>query len=164
MTYSALQSMFDDLYTPGHQWYWKGDFVSDIPDEAVALHVEHGANLPSPLSTMHLYPIDGAVHEVGETDTAWSYRDEMWSMVIVGVDPDPGTNDDLRTWTRDYWKALHPYSAGGAYPNFMMEEGQERIRASYRGNYDRLAAVKAVYDPENRFRVNQNIEPAGERA
>ena len=164
MTYSALQSMFDDLYTPGHQWYWKGDFVSELPDEAVALHVEHGANLPSPLSTMHLYPIDGAVHEVGETDTAWSYRDEMWSMVIVGVDPDPGTNDDLRTWTRDYWKALHPYSAGGAYPNFMMEEGQERIRASYRGNYDRLAAVKAVYDPENRFRVNQNIEPAGERA
>ena len=81
-------------------------------------------------------------------------------MVIVGVDPDSGKNDALREWTRDYWKALHPYSAGGAYPNFMMEEGQERIRASYRGNYDRLVEVKTKYDPENRFRVNQNIEPA----
>ena len=160
MPYPAMQSMFDALYTPGHQWYWKGDFVEEIPDAAVALHAEHGAQLPSMLSTMHLYPIDGAVHDVEETETAWSYRDVTYSMVIVGVDPDPGMNEELRNWTRGYWNALHPYSAGGAYPNFLMDEGQERVRASYRGNYDRLAQVKAKYDPENRFRVNQNIQPA----
>jgi len=81
-------------------------------------------------------------------------------MVIVGVDPDPEKNDVLKQWTRAYWTALHPYSAGGAYPNFLMEEGQERVRASYRGNYDRLTKVKATYDPDNLFRVNQNIAPA----
>lgn len=160
MPYPAMQSMFDALYAPGDQWYWKGDFVKEIPDEAVALHVEHGAKLPSMLSTMHLYPIDGAVHDVAEDAMAWSYRDVNWSMVIVGVDPDPETNDVLKQWTRAYWTALHPYSAGGAYPNFLMDEGQERVRASYRGNYDRLSQIKATYDPDNLFRVNQNIAPA----
>ena len=160
MPYPAMQNMFDALYAPGHQWYWKGDFVREIPDEAVALHVEHGATLPSMLSTMHLYPIDGAVHDVEETETAWSYRDVTYSMVIVGVDSDPEKNEELRAWTRSYWKALHPFSAGGAYPNFLMDEGQERVRASYRGNYNRLAQVKAKYDPDNLFRVNKNIQPA----
>ncbi len=161
MPYPMMQSMFDELYASGDQWYWKGDFVKEISDEAVALHVEHGAELPSMLSTMHLYPIDGAVHEVDENETAWSYRDVMYSMAIVGVDPNPEKNEELRRWTRGYWNALHPHSAGGAYPNFLMDEGQERVRASYRGNYDRLAQVKATYDPDNRFRVNQNIQPAG---
>ena len=160
MPYPAMQSMFDELYAAGDQWYWKGDFVKEIPDEAVALHVEHGAKLPSALSTMHLYPIDGAVQEVDEDATAWSYRDVTWSMVIVGVDPDPAKNAELKQWTRAYWTALHPYSAGGAYPNFLMDEGQERVRTSYRGNYDRLAEIKAKYDPDNFFRVNQNVEPA----
>ena len=66
----------------------------------------------------------------------------------------------MRKWTIDYFEALHPYSAGGAYVNMMMDEGQERVRASYRDNYDRLARIKAQYDPENLFRVNQNIQPA----
>ena len=160
MPYPAMQSMFDELYAAGDQWYWKGDFVREIPDEAVALHVEYGEQLPSMLSTMHLYPIDGAVHDVEADAMAWSYRDATWSMVIVGVDPNPSTNVTLKQWTRDYWNELHPYSEGGAYPNFLMDEGQERVRASYRGNYDRLTEVKAKYDPNNFFRVNQNVEPA----
>src|SRR5262249_21783278 len=139
--YPSLQSIFDPLYPPGLQWYWKGDFVRELTDEAVALHARHGAQLRTALSIMHLYPIDGAVHRVGERDTAFSYRDCVWSGVIAGIDADPANNDRIIEWTRDYWKALHPYSAGGAYINFMMEEGDERIQATYRGNYQRLVEV-----------------------
>ena len=160
MPYPALQSAFDVFYPSGLQWYWKGDFVTELSDEAVALHVEHGSDLPTPLSTMHLYPIDGAVHEVGAEETAWSYRDVTWSMVIASCHPDRSRNEQMSTWARDYRQALHPHSAGGAYLNFLMEEGEDRIRATYRGNYERLARIKARYDPDNRFRVNQNIEPA----
>ncbi len=155
----ALQSMFDAIYPPGDQWYWKADFVNEISDEAIARHVEHGTRLPTGKSTMHLYPIDGAASRVAPDATAWAYRDAKWAEVIVGVSPDPADKERITAWAREYWQALHPYSAGGAYVNFMMEEGDERIRATYRGNYDRLAAVKRTYDPTNLFRVNQNIAP-----
>ena len=160
MPYPALQSAFDALYPPGLQWYWKGDFVKGLSDEAIRQHLKHGLALPTPLSTMHLYPINGAVHEVDEDETAWSYRDATWLMVIAAIADDPSDNEQMTTWARDYWEALHPYSAGGAYLNFMMEEGDERIRATYQGNYDRLGRIKAKYDPDNLFRVNQNIKPA----
>ncbi|HTS46838.1 MAG TPA: BBE domain-containing protein, partial [Bryobacteraceae bacterium] len=82
------------------------------------------------------------------------------SEVIVGVDPDPANRGRITDWAREYWEALHPYGAGGAYVNFMMEEGADRIRATYGENYDRLAAIKAKYDPRNLLNVNQNIPPA----
>jgi FAD/FMN-containing dehydrogenase len=159
MPHPALQSAFDALYPPGDQWYWRADFVNEIPDDAVAIHARFGAALPTIKSTMHLYPIDGAAHDIAPGDTAWSYRDANWGAVFAGVDPDPANAGAIRQWTIDYFDALHPYSAGGAYVNMMMEEGEERIRASYRENYDRLARVKATYDPDNLFRVNQNIQP-----
>ncbi|WP_306319516.1 MULTISPECIES: FAD-binding oxidoreductase [unclassified Streptomyces] len=159
MPHPALQSMFDGLYPPGDQWYWRADFVKEIPDEAVALHAKFGPETPSAQSTMHLYPIDGAAHDVGPSDTAFSYRDARWASVYAGVDPDPAGAEVLRRWTVDYFEALHPYSAGGAYVNMMMDEGQERVRASYRGNYARLARIKGALDPDNVFRNNQNIQP-----
>jgi FAD/FMN-containing dehydrogenase len=159
MPHPALQSAFDDLYPPGDQWYWRADFVNEIPDEAVEMHARFGAEMPTMKSTMHMYPIDGAAHDVGPSDTAWSYRDATWGSVFAGVDPDPANADAIRRWSVDYFDALHPYSAGGAYVNMMMDEGRARVRASYRDNYDRLARVKAAYDPDNAFRVNQNIEP-----
>ena len=110
-------------------------------------------------SGMHLYPIDGAVHRVGKNDTAFSYRDVRWSAVYAGVDADPANNERITEWARSYWEALHPYSAGGAYVNFMMDEGQERIKATYRDNFERLVTIKNEYDPDNLFRVNQNIRP-----
>jgi hypothetical protein len=157
--YPAVQSMFDPLYPPGLQWYWKADFVNELPDAAVRLHHQHGAQLPTMHSTMHLYPIDGAASRVGKQETAWSYRDAKWAEVIVGVDPDPGNKDRLVEWARAYWDALHPHSAGGAYVNFMMDEGEDRIKATYRDSYEQLAAIKGKYDPDNFFRVNQNIRP-----
>ncbi|MDX1375271.1 MAG: FAD-binding oxidoreductase [Burkholderiales bacterium] len=160
MPLTALQSFFDPLYPPGLQWYWKADFVKDLSEAAIAANAEHGAKLPTLHSTMHMYPIDGAAHALGARDTAFSYRDANWAQVIVGVDPEPVNRDKITRWARDYWDAIHPHSAGGAYINFMMEEGDERIQATYRGNYKRLAAVKRKYDRANLFRVNQNIPPA----
>lgn len=153
--------MFDGLYPPGHQWYWRADFVNELSDEAIALHLDHGLRMPTPQSTMHMYPIDGAVHDVGPTDTAFNYRRSGWASVIVGVDPDPAKAAKTSDWTKTYFDALHPHSAGGAYVNFMMDEGQERVQATYGENYKRLAQVKRKYDPGNLFRVNQNIRPAG---
>jgi FAD/FMN-containing dehydrogenase len=155
----ALQSMFDAIYPPGLQWYWKGDFLSQIPDTAIEEHLRYGQQLPTLQSTMHLYPIDGAASRVDRHETAFSYRDAKWSMVIVGVDPEPANAEKITAWTKDYWAALHPLSLGGAYVNFMMGEGIDRVKATDRENYDRLLKVKRNYDPDNFFRVNQNIRP-----
>jgi hypothetical protein len=131
-----------------------------LSDDAIAEHVKHGSRLPTMLSTMHLYPIDGAASRVKGNATPWAYRDAKWAEVIVGVDPDPAKKDMITNWAKDYWNALHPYSAPGAYVNFMMDgEGDERVRASYGKNYTRLAKLKKKYDPTNFFRVNQNIRP-----
>ncbi|SON58952.1 6-hydroxy-D-nicotine oxidase [Mycobacterium simulans] len=158
--YPALQSSFDALYPKGLQWYWRGDFFRTVADGAVAAHARFSEELPTMHSTMHLYPIDGAVHRVGQTDTAFAHRDVNFSQVIAGVDPDPANAETLKRWTGEYWDATHPYSAGAAYVNFMMDEGQERVRASYGPNYRRLSEIKAEYDPRNVFHINQNIRPA----
>jgi FAD/FMN-containing dehydrogenase len=156
----ALQSLFDTLYPPGLRWYWKADFFNDLTDEAIALHIEHAAKLPTMLSTMHLYPINGAVHRVARQETAFSYRDANFAEVIVGVDPHAANDQRMIAWAREYWNALHPYSAGGGYINMIMDEGQDQVRAAYRDNYDRLTEIKKKYDPTNFFHVNQNIKPA----
>lgn len=155
----ALQSMFDPIYPPGLQWYWRADFVNELSDKAIAEHARFAQALPTMHSTMHLYPINGAAARVGKSETAWSYRDANWAQVMVGVDPDPANKEKITKWTKDYFDALHPYSAGGAYVNFMMDEGEERVKATYGENYERLAEIKAKYDPTNLFRVNQNIKP-----
>jgi FAD binding domain/Berberine and berberine like len=159
MPHPMLQTMFDGLFRPGLQWYWKADFFNELSDEAIAQHVEHGSKIPTLLSTMHLYPINGKAHQVARSATPWSYREAVWAEVIVGVDPEPANRERIISWAKDYWQALHPYSAGGAYLNFIMDEGEDRVRTSYRENYDRLVAIKNKYDPTNLFRVNQNIPP-----
>jgi FAD/FMN-containing dehydrogenase len=158
--FPVLQSLFDALYPAGLQWYWKADFFSELTDKAVDLHVKYGERLPSPHSTMHLYPLHGAVQRVAKGDTAFSFREARFSEVIVGVDPEPANNARLQQWARDYWLALHPFSAGGGYLNMMMDEGDDTVKGAYRENYARLAEVKRKYDPANLFRVNQNIKPA----
>jgi FAD/FMN-containing dehydrogenase len=159
MPFPALQGAFDALFPPGDQWYWRADFVNQLSDAAIAEHLRFGPEMPTPQSTMHLYPIDGAAHRPKAADTPFAYRDANWAEVIVGVSPDPKDAARITAWTKDYWNALHPHSAGGAYVNMMMDEGDERIRASYRDNYPRLVAAKRRYDPKNLFRVNQNIRP-----
>lgn len=160
IAYPALQSMFDPFYPTGMQWYWKGDFVKSLPDAAIARHVEH-ATSGNVFSCMHLYPIDGKVQARQRDETAWSTRDATWSMVIVGVSPEPGDAAAIKAWATDYWQAVHPHNLEGAYPNFMMaDEGEARIRATFGANYPRLVALKQKYDPQNLFQVNHNIRPA----
>jgi FAD/FMN-containing dehydrogenase len=157
MPFPALQGMFDPLLPTGFQWYWKGDFVKELADKAIDTHLEWAARAPSELSLMHLYPIDGVVHKVGSSETAWAFRDATWSMVIAAIDPDPAKAKALTAWAKGYWEAIHPYTLGGAYVNFMMDEGLDRIKATYRDNYGRLTEVKRKYDPNNFFHINQNI-------
>jgi FAD/FMN-containing dehydrogenase len=160
MPYPSVQTLFDGLMPPGMQWYWRADFFDELPAEARAEHKKYGSGIPTPLSQMHLYPISGAASRVAKDATPWAYRDAKYAGVIVGVDPDPANAEKITNWCKDYWTALHPYSMGGAYSNFMMDEGQERVQASFKHNYDRLVKIKAKYDPDNLFRVNQNIRPA----
>jgi len=155
----ALQSMFDGLYPAGLQWYWKADFFNEYDDEMIDLHVKYGAQLPTMHSTMHIYPINGAAGRVDPQDTPWGYRDTNFAQVIVGVDPDPLNNELIAGWAKDYWQAMHPFSEGGGYVNMIMDEGEDRVKAAYGDNYARLAQAKAKYDPQNLFRVNQNIKP-----
>ncbi len=155
--YPALNSMFDALLPPGLHHYWKADFDADLSDEAIAIHHEHGSKVPNFLSLMHLYPLDGAVHDLANDATAFSYRDVRFAHIIAGIDTDPANMPAHRDWVRAYWSALHPHSAGGAYVNFLMEEGQDRIKTTYRANYPRLVDIKRTWDPNNLLHVNQNI-------
>jgi AcrR family transcriptional regulator len=158
--YPALNGMFDDLFSPGLYHYWKADFVPELKDEAIAVHTEHGPRVPSLHSTMHLYPQTGAIQRVGKDDTAYSYRDMEYVHNVVAVDMEEANMPRDMAWMREYWDALHPHSAAGTYVNFMMEdEGQDRVKATYRDNYDRLARTKKTWDPDNLFRSNQNIRP-----
>jgi FAD/FMN-containing dehydrogenase len=159
MPYAGLNSAFDGLLPPGLQHYWKANFVDELTDEAIAAHLQHGPKVPALQSTMHLYPINGAVHDVASDQTAFAYRDATFAPVIAGMWPDPADNADNIRWVRDYYEATAPYSAEGGYVNFMADDDQDRIRANYGANYDRLADIKRRYDPNNLFHLNQNIRP-----
>jgi FAD/FMN-containing dehydrogenase len=161
MPYPDLQQLFDGLLPTGLQWYWRGDFFDRIDDELLDVHRRFGESIPTPLSTMHLYPVDGAVHRVAADGTAFGHRDAVWSGIFAGVDADPAHAKLVRDWSVDYWTEAHPHSMGGAYVNFLgPDESGDRVRATYRGNYERLARVKRAYDPDNLFHANQNIRPA----
>lgn len=160
MPYPALNSAFDALYPPGLRHYWKASFVKELTDEAIDAHMEYGAQVPEVTSTMHLYPINGACHRVGPDSTAFTYRDATFAMVIAGMWSDPAKDEANTAWVRSYYDATAPHSEEGGYINFMADDDQARIRANYKGNYDRLADTKRRYDPANLFRHNQNIVPA----
>ncbi|MCC6288736.1 MAG: FAD-binding oxidoreductase [Chitinophagaceae bacterium] len=160
MPVPTLQTLFDALYPPGLLWYWKADYVKDIGPEAINIHLKYASQLPTPFCTMHMYTINGAASKIGNDETAWNYRGANYAMVIVGITNDAGEKEKVISWAKDYWSDLHPYSLGGAYVNFLMEEGADRVKASYGNNYKKLAQIKAKYDPLNLFRVNQNILPA----
>jgi FAD/FMN-containing dehydrogenase len=159
MPYPALNSAFDALVPPGLQHYWKTNFVTELTDEAIAAHLEHGPKVPVVNSTVHIYPINGACHQVAPDATAFAYRDANFATVIAGMWPNPADNQANIGWVRDYYDATAPLSEEGGYVNFMADDDQDRIRVNYRGNYERLVAIKRKYDPGNLFHLNQNIRP-----
>ncbi len=164
MPFPALNSLFDSAVPKGMQHYWKADFITELTNEAIAAHVEHGAHTPHVSSSMHLHPINGAAQRIDAGDTAFGHRDKAFAPVIAGIWDDPADNDANIKWVKDYYDAIHPHSnSDGGYVNFMSGDDNHRSAANYGANYDKLAAVKAAYDPDNVFHVNQNILPAKRR-
>lgn len=160
LPFPALQSAFDPLVAAGQLNYWKADFLNEISDAAIDAFVRFGSQVPTINTAIHIYPVSGAANRIGKDETAWSYRSAKYSPVFATLWADPNDNEKNIQWTRDFWSAVHPHSTGGAYVNFMMDEPEGRVQASYRENYDRLADIKRKYDPDNLFHHNQNIRPA----
>ena len=160
MPYAPLNALFDPLLPRGLQHYWKATFVGDLTDEAIAAHAEHGARVPAFSSAMHLYPVNGAAHDVAPDATAWGHRDAKYACVIAGMWPDAADNEANIRWVKDYYAALAPHSLAGGYVNFASADDQAKVRDNFGVGYDRLAQVKRVYDPANLFHHNQNITPA----
>jgi len=155
----AWQAAFDGLYPKGAQMYWRAEFLNELSNEAIAVQTKHGA-VPTVQSTSHIYPLDGAVQRVDQDATAWSQRNVRFVQVVLGADGDPANAGMIKDWAVRFGDDIRPFSTGGAYTNFIMDEGQERVRATYQANYDRLARIKARYDPKNLFHLNQNIRPS----
>lgn len=160
MPYPVLNGAFDALFPKGIRSYWKGSFVTGLTDEAIDVHVEHGSNVPEVTATMHLYPINGACHDVGADDTAFAYRHADFATVILCAWQDPAVDGERVKWVRDYYDAIAPHSEPGGYVNFMSNDDQSKVKANYGANFARLSQIKRAYDPENLFHHNQNIPPA----
>lgn len=159
MPYAALNSAFDALVPAGLQHYWKAAFIDALTPEGIAAHIEHGSRVPVVNSTVHLYPINGACHDVAPDATAFGHRDAKYAAVIAGMWPDPADNEAHTQWVKDYYAAIAPHSQAGGYVNFASGDDQEKVAENYGANYGRLREVKRRYDPDNLFRLNQNIRP-----
>ena len=162
-TYLELQRSLDAYFPAGLRYYWKALYLDGLPDEAVEQTVAFGNNRPSPRTLIVIRHCAGAMARVGAEDTAFGDRSSEYMLSIDATWDDPADDDVNIDWTRAYWSDAHRFSQQGKiYFNFpgLLEEGQSAVRASYGANHDRLTKVKAQYDPENLFRLNQNIRPA----
>jgi FAD/FMN-containing dehydrogenase len=159
MPYPAMNSLFDGLVPPGLQHYWKSVYVRNLTDGAIEAHMKFGPKVPVVNSTVHIYPINGAPHDVGPEATAFGYRDAKYATVIAGMWPDPAQNEANIRWVKDFYAALTPHSERGGYVNFAAADDADRVEANFGRNFGRLRKLKAKYDPSNRFRINQNIKP-----
>jgi FAD/FMN-containing dehydrogenase len=157
--YVEIQRMVDVRYPPGRLNYWKANFLDQLGDELIDVVVDAYSRVPSPFSVIDFEPMGGAVARIGAMDTAFSHRHAAFSLLLLGRWDDPMANEANIAWVRELWQRTQPLSSAGVYVNYLGTEGDERIRAAYGANYDRLVAVKQRYDPHNVFRLNQNIPP-----
>jgi FAD/FMN-containing dehydrogenase len=162
MPYPTINTLFDDLLPFGLRHYWKGCFNQTLSEKAINEHVCFAASLPSPQSATMIFPIDGACHRVASQDTAFSYREARFATGIGATWEDPANDAANIAWTRAYYDALRPTALAGGYVNFASDDDAAQIQANYQHNYRGLVAVKRSYDPENLFRLNQNIRPDDE--
>jgi len=164
MPYTALQSMLDEGGPKGIRGYFKAEFLEELTDEVVEKLVEHGAKRAGPLTQLLMEPMGGAISRVGEDDTALGRRDVPWCYhaLAMWMEPDEETADAHISWAKSLADDLKPHSTDGVYLNYISDEGDERVRSTYGPvKYDRLVALKDRYDPDNMFRLNQNIRPSG---
>jgi FAD/FMN-containing dehydrogenase len=160
MPYAAMNALFDPLLPRGLQHYWKAVFAGDLTNEVIAIHAEHAQRMPAVNSAVHLYPVNGAVHDLAPDATAWGHRDAKYACVLAGMWPDPADNEANIAWVKDYYAALAPHSLAGGYVNFASADDQARVSDNFGAAYERLTRVKRQYDPGNVFHLNQNIVPA----
>jgi FAD/FMN-containing dehydrogenase len=159
--YTAQQSMLDATQPKGMNYYWKSEFVPELSDGLLADYRAQFEEMTAPANQIILFHLEGALAGFDESDGAVGNRDAAFACVIQSMWPDGGPADANKEWVRQAWTTLKRHSTGGNYINFQTDdETDERTGESYRGNLNRLAAVKARYDPENLFRVNRNIKPA----
>jgi hypothetical protein len=163
MPYIEVQRMLDDLFQPGFQHYWKSSFLQDLSAEAFDTMVHYHANRPSPLCHVVIEELGGMVSRIDSDETAFAHRDKRYSLLIVGMSPNPAEAGIIRQWTREFWEAMQPFSSAGVYVNYLgqeADEGADRVKAAYGSEkYERLVVLKNNYDPTNLFRLNQNILP-----
>jgi FAD/FMN-containing dehydrogenase len=165
MPYTALQSMFDASYPHGRFNYWKSSYLDELTDAAIDTLLEHAADIRSPLSSFYLEHLGGAIARGGETASAFGHRDHRFDLAILAQAADAeGLGPEIE-WARALFAAIQPHAAQAVYVNNLGDEGADRVRAAYRPDvYERLVKLKDAYDPENTFRLNQNIAPTGRLA
>lgn len=160
LPYAAQQSLTDAGFPAGSYYYTKGGFLADLSEPTIEVFAEYAATKPSPLSGVLVQTVCGAASRVDSKATAFPHRRLPYAPVIVSQWLDPTDSDKNVAWARNFWRALEPF-AGGAYVNDLGRDDDDRIRVAYGTNYERLAALKKKYDPDNFFRLNPNIKPAG---
>jgi Berberine and berberine like/FAD binding domain len=161
LPYVAMQQMFDPAFPPGRLNYWKSGLANRLTDEAIEAAVEYTSKVPSPHTALLFAELHGVYSRIGKTETAYYHRDLQYDLIILSGWTDPADTQRNIDWTRELFAAWEPHLARAAYVNDLGDEGEDRARSAYGGNYARLAALKAKYDPTNLFRLNQNIMPAG---
>jgi FAD/FMN-containing dehydrogenase len=163
MPYLQLQSLLEPGFPPGQQNFWKSNFLRELSDDAIDILIEGFRTVPSPTSAMAIEHLGGAVARMKDDETAFAHRNALFNLLIVGIWPNPADNRKHIEWVRGLWDAMQPYSTGGVYVNYLgqsADEGPERVRAAYGdAKYERLLALKRKFDPDNVFRLNQNIDP-----
>ena len=159
MSYYELITMLDAAVPSGRNYYEKASVVPTLSDAAIEVIAEYGARCPSPFSQVLFQHVHGAAARIDPAATAvYALRGTHYSVSIISA-WDAGDAAPHITWARDFWVALDPYATDGVYVNALGNEGEERVRAAYGPNYERLVAIKNHYDPTNFFRLNQNIKP-----
>jgi FAD/FMN-containing dehydrogenase len=159
MPYGEFNRMIDD--PPGLRNYWTADYLAGLSDEAIDVFASHSEEMPVPSACQSImFPWGGQVARVSPDATPMAQRDATWVSHPFALWEDAADDERHLAWARGISAALKPFSTGGTYLNFIGNEGQDRVRAAFGDNYDRLAQIKAQYDPDNFFRFNQNIEPA----
>lgn len=163
MPYTTLQTASDAAYPSGQQNYWKSHYVDEITDDVIATLIEHAPRMPSPQSSFYFQHLGGAISRTGAEQAAFGHRDAAFDFTILTVWEDPNRSAQNMTWARDFFGAMQPHSTG-VYVNNLGTEGADRVRAAYApATYDRLVALKNIYDPRNALRLNQNIAPGQAR-
>ena len=160
ISYLQAQSAGDSVFPRGQRYYWKAQFLRDLPDAAIEAMLSAYMTAPSAQALVVLQQVGGAIARVPSADTAYVNRDAAYDCFPISIWQNPAEDAANIEWARDFWTAMRPFSTGGVYVNNLGEEGEDRVRAAYGDNYHRLAALKRKYDPNNIFRLNQNVRPA----